>query len=137
MEGFRENLTFRNRPRGGLLLSRYVPLRRTAQHIAHTSAAYKKCPGSFGLLGRSWNMRSRKLPPKGRPFGGSQRESEAQQLAMLVYLPVPLSVTDAFVAGAATFTCNVAFLRPLEVGANVTLTVQNAPAARLVPQLLF
>jgi len=50
---------------------------------------------------------------------------------------VPVSVTDALVAGVATFTCNVAFLRPLEVGANVTLTVQNAPAARLVPQLLF
>jgi hypothetical protein len=84
-----------------------------------------------------FQLRSIKLPPKELSFGGTRARVKRNYSRNVGYCPVPVSVTDALVAGVATFTCNVAFLRPLEVGANVTLTVQNAPAARLVPQLLF
>jgi hypothetical protein len=51
---------------------------------------------------------------------------------------VPLSDTDCEVAGAATFTFRVAvFVVGLPLfGENVTLTVQLAPAAKLVPQVV-
>lgn len=53
--------------------------------------------------------------------------------------PVPDSATVPEVAGAATFTLNVALLAPAVVGLNVTLIVQVKPTPRvagLIGQLL-
>jgi hypothetical protein len=53
-----------------------------------------------------------------------------------LYMPVPVSGTATGVAGAATLTFKFALKGPVELGLNVTLIVQLAPTARVVPQLL-
>jgi len=56
-----------------------------------------------------------------------------------IYGVVPLNAIAFEAAGAATFTFSVAFIGTVfvHVGLNVTLIMQLAPTARLLPQLLF
>ena len=55
---------------------------------------------------------------------------------MFAEVPVPDSATVSGLPGALLFTDRVPLAEPAAVGANVTLTVQEAPAASEVPQLL-
>ena len=54
----------------------------------------------------------------------------------LAAIPVPVSDTVCGLPVALSTTESVPVLVPTAVGVNVTLIVQNAPIARLVPQLL-
>ena len=54
---------------------------------------------------------------------------------MVVVTPVPDSATVSGLPGALLLTDSVPDAAPAAVGANVTLTVQEAPAASEVPQL--
>ena len=54
---------------------------------------------------------------------------------MRSYCPVPVSVDVCGLVGALSTTRRFAVRAPLRVGAKLTLTVQFAPGARLVPQV--
>ena len=66
-----------------------------------------------------------------------QHRGGSLDLRLRDYCPVPVNGTVFDVAGAATFTFTVAVLLPLELGRNVTLTVQFAPGAREAGHRLF
>jgi hypothetical protein len=51
------------------------------------------------------------------------------------YCPVPLRADVCGLPGALSLTLRVAVIAPLCLGENVTLIVQFAPIAKLVPQL--
>jgi hypothetical protein len=51
------------------------------------------------------------------------------------YCPVPVNVMVCGLVGSASLMVTAAVRLPIAVGLKVTLIVQLAPAARLVPQL--
>ena len=53
------------------------------------------------------------------------------------YIPVPLRPSVCGLVTALSVRVSVPFTVPAAAGENVTLTVQVAPAARLVPQVLL
>jgi hypothetical protein len=61
---------------------------------------------------------------------------EAESVADAVLVPVPLSATVSGLFVALLFTVSDPEAEPVAVGAKVTLAVHEAPAARLLPQVL-
>src|ERR1700686_361329 len=67
----------------------------------------------------------------GQPCARVKRRPRAK-----CYCPVPDSVAVCGVPGALSLTRKAAVKAPLPVGANVTLIVQFAPTAKVVPHVL-
>ena len=88
----------------------------------------------------SWSMEDLHLrvsaPCRAHQKKGRQRLPLAAFPSLIAYCPVPDNVTVFDVAGAATFTFNVALFAPVVVGLKVTETSQVDPAAKVAPHVV-
>lgn len=74
------------------------------------------------------------VPLKNRRM--SSNEAQSDTLVTTAQDPVPVRLVVWGLVGSESATCNVAVRVPVAVGVNVTLTVQLAPAAKVVPHVV-